>query len=40
MSRMMKEGAKNYLAKPLDVIDFLKMADEFLTNKNGTTTYQ
>jgi PAS domain S-box-containing protein len=34
INKMLKAGAKNYLTKPLDVIDFLKIVDEFITSKN------
>ena len=34
LERLLKAGAKNYLTKPLDVFDFLKIVDEYMTTKN------
>ena len=30
IDKLIKEGAENYLTKPIDVIDFLKVIDEFI----------
>jgi len=30
IDKLIKEGAKNYLTKPLDILDFLKVIDEFI----------
>jgi len=32
IEKLMKAGARNYLTKPLDIIDFLKVIDEFLAS--------
>ena len=32
MNKLLKAGAKHYLTKPLNIIDFLKMIDEFMIN--------
>jgi CheY-like chemotaxis protein len=33
IDKLINEGAENYLTKPLDVIEFLKVIDEFFLSK-------
>ncbi|MBE0649948.1 MAG: PAS domain S-box protein [Bacteroidales bacterium] len=33
IDRLLKSGAKNYLTKPLDVVEFLKVLDEFMNRE-------
>lgn len=33
VDKLLKEGARNYITKPLEVSDFLKIVDKFLQNK-------